>query len=110
MAKKPTMTRMEQSSLQHAKEELEYQRSPQAATDLAADKARRAALDKKVGATPGQGFDAFTLYGSKGKTVGNNPMPTAGSRQPHGWGHTASQKDGHLRLSGDPKAHRLGKK
>jgi hypothetical protein len=46
----------------------------------------------------------------EGKTVGNNPMPTAGSRRPHGWGHTASQKDGHLRLSGDPKAHRLGKK
>lgn len=44
------------------------------------------------------------------KTVGNTPMPTAGSSQPHGYGHTASQRDGHLRLSGDPKAHRIGKR
>lgn len=47
---------------------------------------------------------------SKYKTVGNTPMPTQGSSQPHGYGHTASQRDGALRLSGNPKAHRIGKR
>lgn len=43
-------------------------------------------------------------------TVGNNPMEVAGSRQAHGYGHSASQREGSLRLSGNPKAHRIGKR
>lgn len=41
-------------------------------------------------------------------TVGNNPMPTAGSREPHRFSHTHNQ--GKLRVSGDPRAHQIGKR
>jgi hypothetical protein len=48
-----SMKTLEQSSLQHAKDELRYQRSPQAWIDAQVDKARRAAADKKAGHVPG---------------------------------------------------------
>lgn len=52
-------------------------------------------------------INAGKIHGAE-KTVGNNPMPTAGSRQPHGYRHSHPQ--GKLRVSGDPKAHQLGKR
>lgn len=52
-------------------------------------------------------INAGKIHGAE-KSVGNNPMPTAGSREPHGYRHT--HKQGKLRVSGDPKAHQLGLK
>jgi hypothetical protein len=51
--KEREMNKLEQSSLQHAKDELRYQASPQAWIDEQVDKARRAAADKKLGHVPG---------------------------------------------------------
>ncbi len=28
----------------------------------------------------------------------------------HGWGHVASERKGHLRISGSPKAHQIGRR
>lgn len=28
----------------------------------------------------------------------------------HGWGHVAKERHGHLRVSGNPRAHQLGRK
>lgn len=42
---------------------------------------------------------------SRGKSAFGNPPKNA-----HGFGHTSSNKDGHLRKSGHPGAHQLGKK
>jgi hypothetical protein len=39
-------------TLQHARDEIRYQRTVQAANDRAADKARRAKLDRAVGHSP----------------------------------------------------------
>jgi len=46
------MNEMERLALQHAAEWLKYQRSPQAAIDLARDKRRRAAANIAAGHTP----------------------------------------------------------
>lgn len=43
------MKEIEKSSLRHAKDWLDYQRSPQAKADLAADKAKRDELTLKQG-------------------------------------------------------------
>ena len=42
----------EAETLRHAAAQLRYQRSPRAARDLAADKARRAAIERRLGHTP----------------------------------------------------------
>ena len=47
-------------------------------------------------------------YGGVPQSVGKE-FAKADERKPHGYGHTAAQKDGHLRTSGNPKAHRIGK-
>jgi hypothetical protein len=41
----------------------------------------------------------------RGKSAFGNPPKNA-----HGFGHTSAHKDGHLRKSGHPGAHQLGKK
>lgn len=46
------MTQQEKAALDHAKAWLQYQRSPQARRDLEADRARRAAADRKAGHSP----------------------------------------------------------
>ena len=46
------MNALEQMSLKHAKAELAYQRSAQAAIDLQVGKLARAAADRKAGHTP----------------------------------------------------------
>lgn len=62
------------------------------------------------------------------KIAGTNPIPTlvivgsetprlipwkqpriAGYAGPHGYGHLLKHRSGHLRLSGNKKAHRIGK-
>lgn len=46
------MNKMEQAALLHVREQLKYERSPQAAIDRAVDKRRRAELDRKLGHSP----------------------------------------------------------
>ena len=46
------MTPLERAALNHAKAELTYRRSPQAAVDVRDSEARRAAADRKTGHTP----------------------------------------------------------
>lgn len=45
-------TKMEDAALQHARDELRYQRSTQALNDRASDIARRAKIDRKLGHSP----------------------------------------------------------
>lgn len=47
---------LERAALEHAREELAYQRSPQAAKDREADAVRRAAADRKAGHSPACGL------------------------------------------------------
>jgi hypothetical protein len=47
-----TLSEIEKASLAHVAEWLGYQKSPQCAADLKADKARRAKTDKKLGHSP----------------------------------------------------------
>jgi hypothetical protein len=50
------MTRMEQAALQHAADELRYQRTAQAAIDAKADRVRRALADRAAGHLPACGL------------------------------------------------------
>lgn len=47
-----SFTSMERAALEHVKEYLRYENSPQAAIDRAKDKAERAANDIRAGHTP----------------------------------------------------------
>lgn len=50
------MTRLEKAALNHAAEEIRYQRSPQAKIDAAFDRKRRIQADKKAGHSPACGI------------------------------------------------------
>ena len=39
--------------------------------------------------------------------MGAYPAPASGA---HGYGHAPDRREGHLRVSGDSRAHRIGKK
>jgi hypothetical protein len=66
-------------------------------SDAAGEKRMR---DKEASKTP----DHPGGYKKGVSAFSNSPKSS------HGWGHTSSQKQGHLRTSGHPQGHQIGKK
>lgn len=75
--------------------------------DSARDRISDVAGQRRMDAKDYQADEYPTKEGGheRGKSAFANPPKNA-----HGFGHTSSNKDGHLRKSGHPSAHQIGKR